>query len=184
MKKIHSKSEAVNWLVFGMFFLFFITIAIIIYFLLNGKTTTTGNIPDSTISKNLHCTARNKEYPFFQYNNSQNETTDIIAIFGNDELKSIALVQTMYYDDKQGAIDSYNINHASMNKSFGQEFGPDAFSAKYNTTDATMEMRLYATGNLLTQSAKKFFLITTSSMTLEDIKTDLTNQSFECTENN
>lgn len=143
---------------------FIVTIlGLVLFFSTRGKTTTSGNYPDNVSDESLTCSGENIDYPFFTYDNAIKKTAEIKALFSNNELKSIALTYSLYYNDAQSITASEAHSHAAMNKSFG-EIGlnkADAYNAKYAKMEDRMQMNLYTTANDFNNTAKRYFLFET-----------------------
>ena len=81
-------------------------------------------------------------------------------IFSEDELKSISLEYTLFYDSAEAIKASEAHNHAEMNFNFSRSgLSPDHYNAKYTVLSDSMRMNLYSVANKLDETAKLYFLI-------------------------
>lgn len=184
-----SKKKKSNTGIIVCLIVFIIAIlGLILFFLTRGKTTTSGNYPDNVSDESLVCSGENIDYPFFTYDNAIKKTAEIKALFSNNELKSIALTYSLYYNDVQSITASEAHNHAAMNKSFG-EIGlnkADAYNAKYAKMEDRMQMSLYASGSEIDDTALKYFFIDTNHgetpNTVADVKAVYEEKGLQCEE--
>lgn len=184
MKKFSKNKGGQNSaLIFIGIVLLLISASLMLWFLLSGRTTVTGNFSDNETITSLLCKAKNFAYPFFEYDNANKKDTEVAAIFDNDDrISSIALVQKMFYSNEEDANSSSAINHASMNKSFGV-LGADALNVNYYSSDGVMRMQLYASSRDYNSNSRKFFLINNASENIKDIEKNYVDQGFICEKN-
>lgn len=147
---------------------------------LGGKVKTFGAIKDNEYSESITCFVKNYSYPFFAYYNTDNRKTTLTMTFNDEVLTNIYLVQELYYINNDSPAISATMNHVSMNEAFGAEHGADAFNANYYYNDNLMRMTLYAKSDQLTESARKFFLISNGSLTKNTLINEYRAQGFIC----
>lgn len=164
-------------------------VILIVCFLLSGKETVSGQWLDGESTTSLTCEGKNIDYAFFAYDNADKKETKINATFdGSDNLNSISLRQTMYYDDLAKINASETNNHAAMNISFSESgLNADAFNATYTMASDSLKMTLYTTSEKLkTSNGEKYFLLSPTDKTTPTstkIKKSYESQGFVCTLN-
>lgn len=158
----------------------FVVLGIVL--LTGGNVTTSGKYPEAVSDESLVCNIEGLEYPFFTYDFADRKTTEVKMIFAREELKSVALVQNMYYHDANTITGSEAHNHAAMNKSFANNGlkVADAYNAKYTRLGDRMQMSLYITADKLDSVARKYFLMAMEAETMDEYKKLYENQGFEC----
>lgn len=152
-----------------------------------GSTTTTGSYPDNVSDDSLTCTGENINYSFFTYDNATKKSMEIDAIFSKNELKSIALIYNLYYNDAQNITASEAHNHAAMNTSFGKSgLSANAYNAKYARLKDRMQMSLYATSAEIDSTALRYFFVETDyekkPNTIEEYKAIFEKKGLNCKE--
>ena len=179
VKKKNKKNTGI--LIIGTVFVAIIIILLI--FLMQGKTTTSGNYPENVSSHSMTCVVNNVEYPFFTYDKSDSQSTTINMIFSNNKIKNISLIHVMNYSSEEMITGSEAFNHAAMNKSFGSALGPDALGARYSKLDNAMKMSLFADNSEITDISAKYFLIdldNANSRGMDDYKKNYESKKFDC----
>lgn len=162
-----------KWVIVVGIVLLLLGIAIWLYYLMQGKTTTTGNYPEDVKSITLACEAKDMLYPIYSHDNSKEKEINVRIAFTNDKMSSMSLTSKLYYEDDRSAELSETYNHGSMNKKFGADgLGADAFSANYSKTNNKMIMTLYMTSGEYNSVSGKYFLI-------NDVKKDAPISEFE-----
>lgn len=175
-----------NWIIPTGILLILVAIVLMIIFLLRGETTVTNSTTTEAKNTTLSCSTAGLDYPFFRYDESTSKETKITAIYSGEDFKSIALFQTMYYDDESLVKGSEAQNHAAMNISFGESgLEANAFSAAYSMQDDKMEMSLYATNSDFNTNAGKYFLANGYSYksAIDKLEKNYEDQGFECVKN-
>ena len=158
-------------------------IIVLLILLMRGTTTTTGTYPNNVSGTALNCVKKNYLYPFFRYDKSNDKEIKINAIFSQDKLNSISLINTLHYTAESDIIGSEAHNHAAMNKSFGAALGPDALGASYAKLTDAMKMSLFAKQDDVNAESARFFLINTDGdfpQTLADYRQNYEKQGFSC----
>ena len=183
MKQKSKNKSLIRWGLPLSFVLMIIAVILLLIFFMQGETKIVGNYPENITSELLTCVKQNNNYPFFKYRNSNSEETKISAVFANKKIDSISLIHTIDYSNHQDAETSKASNMASMNKSFGQEFGPGAFNARYIVNGNSMQMNLYAKSNEIRGSALKYFLAESYPATMSDYEQNYLSQGFNCEKN-
>lgn len=158
-------------------------IVLIICFFLNGGTTVTGELTGGTRYSSLSCSAEGIIYPFFEFDETTNEKTEVKVLFGEGGMKSISLTQTMYYPDLGTSKASEAHNHAAMNISFGElGYKADAFEANYSVQEDKMIMTLYATEANFDDVSARYFLAKgmDEASTIDDFTKVFNDQGLNC----
>ncbi len=160
--------------------------AIIMTILMRGETKTSGQNPENVIGESLICENQSTIYPFFGYDNARARNLRISANFYKDELDTIALTYTLYYDTPGQIEASEAHNHADMGISFGKNnLGADPFNVHFTKLNDSIRMELYITFKDLTPIAAKYFMIElydeiTLPKTLSEYHRNYKNQNFTC----
>jgi len=166
--------------------LFFVIAALcglaVLIFLMRGETTVTGSYPDDVKDRTLTCEKSGLDYPFFSYPADNGEHTKVNVIFHVETLRTISLVQTLYYSNADSPRGSEAHNHAAMNTVFGKNgLSSDALGAKYARFDDKMTMSLFASADEFNSATAKFFLLSDSIPTSSDgFKKAYENLGFSC----
>lgn len=144
-----------------IFLLGFLALAIlIIVWLLKGKMMSTNEKIPNVKNTALSCSSDSFVYPLFRYDNAESRNLEVKMIFSEDELKSISLEYTLFYNSAEAIKASEAHNHAEMNFNFGRSgLNPDHYDAKYTILSDSMRMNLYSVANRLDEAAKPYFLI-------------------------
>lgn len=162
-------------------------LAVVIWRLMQGTETTTGDWAATESNDSLTCEVNNMEYPFFEYDNATKKNTKVNVIFDNaDKLSTISLKQTMYYDSASEINASEAFNHAAMNISFQNNgLGADAFNATYTLLEDSMRMSLYANASKINGVSVKYFLLDqeggTTNYNLTTVQKIYEDKGFKCT---
>ncbi len=150
-----------NGVIAGAIIFGLILIGIILFFIFQGSTTTTGDNLEGTTNKALVCTSDILDYPFFAYDNSDHKYTEINILFSGNDMQSISLSHSLYYyNDNSLVVGSEAHNHAAMNMNFSESGLPaDSFNAKYTKFENEMRMDLYTTESNINSRTLNYFLI-------------------------
>lgn len=184
MRKIYNGGNT-DWFRYVGIFLVLIAGIFLVWFLMKGKTTISGNWPEPETSQSITCEIDNFAYPFFAYDKSTKKNIKINIIFNNDNLYSIALINTLYYDTENAIASSEAINHASMGLSFADnDLDAESLGMSFSKLQDSLKMSLYAKkSEINNQSAKYFMLEKTSAdgaYTFDEIKYLYENKGFNC----
>lgn len=182
--KNNSGGGKTKWLILIGVILILIAGILLLCFLLKGEVTTSGNWPEPETTESLSCEIIGLDYPFFEFNNSTKETTEINAVFKDDELDTISLVQKLFYDNVDSITKSEAINHASMNLSFADSnLDADAFKANYAKLSDNLKMSLFAERKELNNLSAKYFLLDEAHGQYDRpvVETLYTTKGFSCT---
>lgn len=182
MEESHANKRNTGWLLPVGLILLISIILLVIWIMMQGKTTIVGDTPGAEKSKAVTCTIENMDYPFFDYTEADKKTATIKAVFTKDNIDSISLTYKMNYDNKEAVKNSEALNHAAMNNSFGSVLGPDALGATYSTANKAFQMTLYASKSDLNENSRKYFLMEAPLKGLKEYKTHYENNGFECVE--
>lgn len=177
------KKSKTNWAVSIGITLILLAIVLIIWFFLQGETKTTGEYPGAITSSSVTCESSEATYPFFTLDESTSKNTSVTVLFSDDSMKSISLIETLYYPDLESSTKSEAHNHAAMNTSFGAAgLGVDAFAANYSTMKDKMVMTLYAEAAEFNEVAAKYFLANglNKKSTIDDFAEKYAEQGFDC----
>ncbi len=154
----HIRANRFWVLVWSIFFaIFAIVIAIS---LASQRGVKKGENPDAIYLSSLTCESNEYIYPFFTFDESVKSELRIIAIFGDNEFKTISLQQTLYYDDDESVAASEAVNHAAINISFGDNgLEADALGANFANTQGGMRFGLYETREKIEDEYMQYFLL-------------------------
>lgn len=176
------KKKYSSTIIIGTFLL--ATIIILIIFLSSSKTTISGQYPDVKNNDTLTCKANGVNYPFFTYDNSVEKNIKINVLFVEDNVRSISLIYSLYYNDNSAIVASEAHNHAAMNINFANDgLKPDALGATYSRLDDNMKMSLFLYSSEFTDVSKKYILVDNENVlpkSIEDFRRNYEKQNFEC----
>jgi len=175
--------KLISCLIFATTLIAVTTVVIFLIFSMNGNVKKFGISLQDETDESISCTTKDINYPFFTYDNAISKNTEIKMVFNEDRLVSIYLVHEMFYADNSASASEAS-NRASMNKSFGSTYGPDAFNANYHTSNTEMRMSLYANAKGLGEDAKKYFLASNTTNVRDSLVKNYQNQGFICRTNN
>ena len=163
-------------------FLIIIAIVLFIIFLLRGQTVISGGWQGSEETQSITCESSNIDYPLFRDNNSTTKNTKIRAIFGNDNLKTISIVYTLFFDEPTQASRSEAQNHAEMADHFNEDkLGVDALGISYSINNDKLVTTMVASANQINDKTLKYFLLNyKNNLTQKDIEQSYINQGFTC----
>lgn len=163
-----------------------IAIILIIIFFLRGNTTIVNNKMETTKSTALACSSTIVKYPFFTHDNANSRELNIKLLFSNEDLRSVALDYSLFYNNETMATASEAHNHAAMNISYGTNgLGPDALNVKYTILDDRLRTNLFANASDIDIVSARYFLINTETAgglpkTLTDYQQNYTRQGLDC----
>lgn len=164
----------------------FVLVAIIIAFLIFEALQGDYEIDSASLEpkKNttIACSVDNLPYPYFSYDNTYRQSTEIRIIFEDDNFQAISLVHRMYYDNSSQVNSSYAINMADLNKSFGEKFGAFAFNSKFDTQDSLMQFTMYVDFDDISSNALKYFLTDEEPQSVASTKNYYSEKGFQCIE--
>ena len=184
--KKHKKSK-IDWprTIIGTVLL--MGMAILIYILLSGKTTTTSTVYKQEPYKTMTCTASNLTgiVETVGVGSPTEKTYKVRAIFNGDEDNSLKEINVSFegtYNDKSAAEGASSSMHADYNIYMGKA-GVDAekYVPTFNYIDNVAKYNLYAKGNLV-QVAYTVFLINDKSVSLNltGLKSVYLSEGFKC----
>lgn len=143
------------WSIFFAIFAIVITIS-----LASQRGVKRGENPDAVYLSSLTCESDEYVYPFLVFNESVRSELRIIAVFGDNEFKTISLQQMLYYDDDESIKASEASNHAAMNISFGDNgLEADALGANFARIQGGMRFGLYETRDKIDDEYMQYFLL-------------------------
>lgn len=108
----------------------------------------------------LTCEANNFDYPFTYYDYSLDKDISITIIFEDSKLKSIALLQNLYYDNNEKIKDSYNLNYSGISltmSDMGLKKGD--LAEHFSQESGKMVMSFYIPYKKISRETKQYFLI-------------------------
>ncbi|MBR3204743.1 hypothetical protein IKF81_03630 [Candidatus Saccharibacteria bacterium] len=168
----------------GLALIFLIAIFILVLFLLRGKTTISSEKIPIIKSTSLSCSSNSVTHPIVYYDGAKSHELTIKMALSEDELKSIALEHSLFYDTPEEIRGSETHNHAGMNISFrNNNLSADAYNAKYTSLSDRMRINLYTTANKLDETAKIYFLIKTEGAfptSATELRKNYESQGFIC----
>lgn len=165
--------------------LLFAGIAIVLIVVINsGQRTDSGSEAGKTEIKALKCTSSTFSYPFFTDTHPTHQDLAITIIHENDTAHSMFLQYILSYSSEEEAVNSEAINHAAMNIAFGKDkLEAGAYSASYATLGRQLKFSLYASGNDITSTAFKYFLLDyVSSNNIQQIRSEYAKIGLQCVE--
>lgn len=166
MENNQKKHISKAWLVIAGTLLICVAVVCLLLFLMNGKTTITGENEGTKVQEKIVCTSNDTAYPLFSYDNSDQKSIEVTATFQDDELDSIALIYKLYYSDAEMIEKSESVNHGELNiLSQDEGFGPDAFNATYGKLKDALQLSLFAKKDDLNNKAMKYFMLSKLNMT-------------------
>lgn len=172
--------NAINWSKWAGMTLIFIAIILILMFFMQGSTIVSGEFPDTKKIESLSCVAENIDYPTFTYDNSKRKTIKVNVTFNNDDLQSISLVHTLYYNNDKEVTDSEALNHAAVNI---DSKAADIFDAHYSKFSDAMTMTMYAERKNINNTNKKYAmlnLIYVDNLDKASVKWNYETLGFDC----
>ena len=184
-KKLNIKNAYSSHRIFILGIILIIAAALfLILFFLKGETTIDNSSMGVTKSESLVCTNEGILYPFFTYDETAQRTMKVNVVFQNDELSSLSLIYTSYYDDMDKIGKSININQVNMNKIFiddGLAF--DALGLYFSKMSNGVQFGLYAKANEINNISKKYFLLDSydDGLAREEIMQKYISKGFNCT---
>ena len=183
MKKIRSPI----WLLPVSVVLLVLIMVLLVVFFTHGEVVITGSYPEVESTDSITCTTDGLVYPIFVDNKSNEQTTRIIAIFSDGQLKSISLEYTLSYQNEADALSSEPVMHAAMNKSFSNHDLPaEALNVRYSVMQSNMRMSLNANSDKINNNTAVYFLldeILDNNYNKTSIKRLYAGKGFRCTDN-
>jgi len=132
----------------------------ILMFFMQGQTTISSGHDGTEVQERLACEAHTIAYPLFDYDNSDNKSIKINAVFVDDELNSISLIYKLYYGSSEEVNKSESVNHAALNIiSQSEGLGPDVFEATYSKLRDGLQLSLYASKSEINDKTLKYFML-------------------------
>lgn len=135
------------------------SVILFVFFFLRGQTTITGQNGEIITRESLTCEAKNPEYQFLSYDNTDNKIAKIIVLFDNHKFDSISFMYTLYYNDTESIRTSKTINSAQLNVFYGKDGLPaNSFTKTFSSDDEKVTMSLYANADDFNSVTSKYFM--------------------------
>jgi len=155
-------------------------IAFILFFLLRGEISTSGEFSESIKSDTLVCSSNSFKYPFLNDGLILNQSISIKNIFHDKKISMVSLVVSVLYPTNSDALAGSSRLHAEMNTSFGDVLGPDALEARYTVIDNVVQISLTGEGDNIANSSRKYLLLNDDVVTKQEILSNYVDQGFNC----
>lgn len=154
------KKHSSNWIFLAGGAFLFIIIALVAWFFMNGETKVTGNFPDAESSESISCEALNIDYPFFNTDGANKKSARIATTFSDNELDSISLIYSLYYNSAEDITHSETVNHTNINFSSQKDgLGPDVHNLHFNKAADHLEARFYAKASDINSENAKYLML-------------------------
>ena len=165
-----------------LFMGFIVALAVFLFFALEGSSEISGEYPEPQHSTALICESDKLSYPFFDYDGSNAKNTKITAIFDQDEINSISLTHTLYYDDRKAVLSSEALNHAAYNHGLSDYgFNADSFSAVFSKIENRLQLSIYVSKDEMEANTLRFFFLNGAFPTnIEETKSEYEELGFSC----
>ncbi|MDO4611970.1 MAG: hypothetical protein Q4B29_00700 [Candidatus Saccharibacteria bacterium] len=184
MERNKKKKSKTDWLGSIGLTLILMAAVLMIWFFLNGQTTTTGEYTSGERNASLSCVREGENYPIFTFDRASDKKTEIKVLFAGDNLQSVSLTQTLSYADSELAEGSRAHNHGAMNKSYvAAGLKPDVISDHFSVLeDNKMVMTLYAAGADFEGAVPGYFLAegVSENPSVEDFSKEYVSRGFNC----
>jgi hypothetical protein len=180
MEEVKTNKKNIGWILPVIFIILIVVVFVMLWFLMRGRTTITGNGSETEQTRAISCSVSNLDYPFFDFNESSEQSTRINATFKGNKIESISLIHKMAYEDPTTLKKSEASNHAAMNNSFGNILGADALGVTYDTANGEFQMTLYATKGELNEHSRKYFLFEVPLANMQEYVDHYERQGFKC----
>ncbi|MBR3204492.1 hypothetical protein IKF81_02300 [Candidatus Saccharibacteria bacterium] len=187
IKKHKSKKEH-KWLNLTIVCILLLAIIIIIFYLLRGKNTISGQYPENIRNESLSCEKEKSDYEKANLKEIENSDIKINIIFNDKKaVKSISLIYTAIFPTEKDAYATEAVSHAFFNKSLeASGYSASKFSNKYARYDNKLILSLTANGNEIDSFSAPFFMIKTNEgdevnmNNLESYRSMYESQGFTC----
>ena len=104
---------------------------------------------------------------------------------GEEKIKSLSLLYTMYFNSEKEVRDAENISNAELGKALAAAgFYTTDFDNKFSKYDDRMTVSLYSTGSRINEFSAPFFMLKTENgvpTSLKEFKTNYESSGFSCT---
>lgn len=179
-KKNHKVLKLIGVLVF------LAILVVVIIWLLQGKTTTTGQYPANVRNESLSCLATDKAYEPANRISSDNKELKIDMIFyGAEKLSTMSLKYTLTFASNEEAYSAEAFNHAGFNLGLQERgFSSGSFNNKFSLMDNILVLALHADASEVEEElVREYFLLDRSAFpkTLSDFRKHYESTGFSCT---
>ena len=176
--------------VFGVLFAFAL-VALIIFWLLRGRTTVTGQFPANIVSRALVCEQSGKAYSKTLIGEDVPKHLKVNLVFaGEDALRTLSLIYTTNHSSPRAAEIAEAWAHAEFNRNlYASGYNAEKFTAKFAIFDSDLILTLYASAGELDETSAPYFLLDFSNSasapkTLADFRAFYESAGFTCSTNN
>lgn len=168
--------------------LFLIITAIVIFWLLHGKTTVSGRFPENIKNESLECNIAGLAY--LKTNRvvpNSTETKVTMIFYGENEFNSINLRHTMHFPSSIAASEAEAIAHVQIAENFGYSgLSYDEFDNKFTRIDGDLTLSLYSSEKFKKGTMYEYFLVNELPVvgayptTLAEFRQNYESQGFTC----